>query len=291
MYSGYDLITMAPGEVKIEAMPPPHKAGRVEDPLIYLAAERAFLAWVRTLLALMGFGFLIARFGLLLRETEASIGARGGSAGCYDVLPGMSIQMAGPLPHVVILGAGFGGLNAALALKRAPVRITVIDRANHHLFQPLLYQVATAALSPADISAPIRRILRRQKNVEACSPRPLRSTCRRDGSSLPMGRSTMTSSSWPPGPLTPTSGTKTGVAGPRPEDPQGRPPDTPARPHCVRDRRRRARQEASTRVDDLRDRGAGPPESNLRARWRKWLARPWHVTSATSTRRSARCPG
>ena len=74
--------------------------------------------------------------------------------------------MAGPLPHVVILGAGFGGLTAARALKRAPVRITVIDRANHHLFQPLLYQVATAALSPADISAPIRRILRRQKNVE-----------------------------------------------------------------------------------------------------------------------------
>ncbi|MGZ3303046.1 MAG: NAD(P)/FAD-dependent oxidoreductase [Isosphaeraceae bacterium] len=74
--------------------------------------------------------------------------------------------MVGPLPHVVILGAGFGGLNAARALKRAPVRITVIDRANHHLFQPLLYQVATAALSPADISAPIRRILRRQNNVE-----------------------------------------------------------------------------------------------------------------------------
>ncbi len=74
--------------------------------------------------------------------------------------------MAGPLPHVVILGAGFGGLNAARALKRAPVRITVIDRANHHLFQPLLYQVTTAALSPAGISAPIRRILRRQKNVE-----------------------------------------------------------------------------------------------------------------------------
>jgi len=78
----------------------------------------------------------------------------------------MSVLMAGPLPHVVILGAGFGGLNAARALRRAPVRITVIDRANHHLFQPLLYQVATAALSPADISAPIRRILRRQKNVE-----------------------------------------------------------------------------------------------------------------------------
>ncbi|MGA7500519.1 MAG: DUF202 domain-containing protein [Isosphaeraceae bacterium] len=73
VYSGYDLIIMAPGEVKIEAMPPPHKAGRVEDPRIYLAAERTFLAWVRTSLALMGFGFLIARFGLLLRETEAVV--------------------------------------------------------------------------------------------------------------------------------------------------------------------------------------------------------------------------
>ena len=73
VYSGYELIIMAPGEVKIEAMPPPHKARRVEDPRIYLAAERTFLAWVRTSLALMGFGFLIARFGLLIRETEAVV--------------------------------------------------------------------------------------------------------------------------------------------------------------------------------------------------------------------------
>jgi NADH dehydrogenase len=68
-------------------------------------------------------------------------------------------------PHVVIVGAGFGGLAAARALKRAPVRITIIDRSNHHLFQPLLYQVATAALSPADIAAPIRRVFRHQANV------------------------------------------------------------------------------------------------------------------------------
>ena len=68
-------------------------------------------------------------------------------------------------PQVVIVGAGFGGLNAALALKDAPVDVTVIDRNNHHLFQPLLYQVATAVLSPADISAPIRHILRKQKNT------------------------------------------------------------------------------------------------------------------------------
>jgi NADH:ubiquinone reductase (H+-translocating) len=69
------------------------------------------------------------------------------------------------VPRVVILGAGFGGLAAARALRHASVDITIIDRSNHHLFQPLLYQVATAALSPADIAAPIRRIFRNQKNV------------------------------------------------------------------------------------------------------------------------------
>lgn len=67
--------------------------------------------------------------------------------------------------HVVILGGGFAGLYAAKALRRAPVHITLIDRSNHHVFQPLLYEVATAALSPADIAAPIRRILSRQRNV------------------------------------------------------------------------------------------------------------------------------
>ncbi|MDE3034372.1 MAG: NAD(P)/FAD-dependent oxidoreductase [Nitrospirota bacterium] len=68
-------------------------------------------------------------------------------------------------PHVVIVGGGFGGLYAAKALRQAPVRITLVDRRNHHLFQPLLYQVATAALNPSDIAAPIRSILRRQRNV------------------------------------------------------------------------------------------------------------------------------
>src|SRR4051812_28135490 len=67
--------------------------------------------------------------------------------------------------RVVIVGAGFGGLAAAQGLRRAPVQITIVDRSNHHLFQPLLYQVATAALSPADIAAPIRRIFRGQSNV------------------------------------------------------------------------------------------------------------------------------
>ncbi|MGH9326321.1 MAG: NAD(P)/FAD-dependent oxidoreductase [Terriglobia bacterium] len=68
-------------------------------------------------------------------------------------------------PRVVIVGAGFGGLSAARALRRADVQVTVIDRRNHHLFQPLLYQVATAALSPGEIAEPIRVILRRQRNT------------------------------------------------------------------------------------------------------------------------------
>jgi NADH dehydrogenase len=71
-----------------------------------------------------------------------------------------------PQPHVVIVGAGFGGLEAAKLLTKEPVRLTVIDRTNHHLFQPLLYEVATAALSPADIAAPIRGILGRCENTE-----------------------------------------------------------------------------------------------------------------------------
>jgi NADH dehydrogenase len=70
------------------------------------------------------------------------------------------------LPHVVIVGGGFGGLYAARALKRCPVRVTLIDRRNHHLFQPMLYQVATAALNPSDIAAPIRSVLRHQANTE-----------------------------------------------------------------------------------------------------------------------------
>jgi len=69
------------------------------------------------------------------------------------------------LPHVVILGGGFGGLWAAQALCRAPVRVTVVDRTNHHVFQPLLYQVATAGLAAPAIAAPIRHVLARQKNA------------------------------------------------------------------------------------------------------------------------------
>src|SRR5664279_5487107 len=67
--------------------------------------------------------------------------------------------------RIVIIGGGFGGLYAAKTLRRAPVRITLVDRRNYHLFQPLLYQVATAGLNPSDIAAPIRSVLRMQENV------------------------------------------------------------------------------------------------------------------------------
>ena len=70
------------------------------------------------------------------------------------------------MPQVVIIGGGFGGLNAARALAGADVRVTLLDRHNYHLFQPLLYQVATASLSPGDVASPIRWILRHQRNVE-----------------------------------------------------------------------------------------------------------------------------
>jgi NADH dehydrogenase len=78
----------------------------------------------------------------------------------------MNTAQSESVPRVVIVGAGFGGLQAAQRLAHAPVHVTVIDRHNYHLFQPLLYQVATAALSPADVAVPIRRVLHRQRNAE-----------------------------------------------------------------------------------------------------------------------------
>src|SRR5688572_12315494 len=73
--------------------------------------------------------------------------------------------MSRATPRVVIIGGGFGGLSAARALRRARVAVTLIDRTNHHVFQPLLYQVATATLSETDITAPIRWLLRSQANT------------------------------------------------------------------------------------------------------------------------------
>src|SRR5579875_404304 len=87
---------------------------------------------------------------------------------CYDApVRRPQLRQGGIMAHprVVIVGSGFGGLHAVKGLRGAPVDITLIDRTNHHLFQPLLYQVATAALSGAEIAVPIRSIFRRQENV------------------------------------------------------------------------------------------------------------------------------
>jgi NADH dehydrogenase len=94
------------------------------------------------------------------------------------------------MPHVVIVGGGFGGLSAAQALRKAAMSVTVVDRHNHHLFQPLLYQVATATLSPGDIASPIRWILRKNRNTRVLlgDVRTIDLTSRRivleDGSSI-----------------------------------------------------------------------------------------------------------
>ena len=98
--------------------------------------------------------------------------------------------MAEHRTKVVIVGAGFGGLEAAKALRRAPVDVILIDRQNHHCFQPLLYQVATAALSPADVAWPIRHILRAQRNAtvlmeEVTGVDPQRKLLRTDFGELP----------------------------------------------------------------------------------------------------------
>ena len=93
-----------------------------------------------------------------VRKKDGSTNQRGASAA--------AAATAGQRPRVVIVGAGFGGLTAATHLRGVDADVTVIDRRNHHLFQPLLYQVATAALSPADIAAPIRGILSPRANVE-----------------------------------------------------------------------------------------------------------------------------
>ncbi len=84
----------------------------------------------------------------------------------HDPSDDRSFSATDSRPHVVIVGAGFGGLACAARLGGKPIRVTVIDKHNYHLFVPLLYQVATAALSPADIAEPIRKILRRHRNVE-----------------------------------------------------------------------------------------------------------------------------
>jgi len=96
--------------------------------------------------------------------------------------------------QVVIIGGGFGGLRAARALKAAPVDVTLIDRRNYHLFQPLLYQVATGSLSAGDVAAPLRSVLSRQKNARVLlgdvvtSIRPRGASCSRTARGFPTMR-------------------------------------------------------------------------------------------------------
>jgi len=98
----------------------------------------------------------------------AAAGAAGAAGAAIAAARRTARRTAPPAgaPQIVIVGGGFAGLNAARALAGRPVRVTLLDRRNHHLFQPLLYQVATAALSPGDIAAPIRHVLRDQRNAE-----------------------------------------------------------------------------------------------------------------------------
>ena len=91
--------------------------------------------------------------------------------GADEPVPAAGAMSKPATPRIVIVGAGFGGLVAAKALRKLPAQVTVIDRRNYHLFQPLLYQVATAGLSPADIASPIRGILRDQANAEVLMAR------------------------------------------------------------------------------------------------------------------------
>ena len=113
--------------------------------------------------------------------------------------------------RVVVIGGGFAGLRAVRQLKRAPVEITLIDRRNHHLFQPLLYQVATAGLAAPSIAAPLRHILRDQRNVTVHMGEVLGiDTAARAGVSCPIARFLTTTFSSRAAPRTPTSATISG---------------------------------------------------------------------------------
>ena len=94
-----------------------------------------------------------------------------GSIGPRNAGPGGDAMNAGRVHRVVIVGGGFAGLRAAKSLRGSAVRVTLLDRRNHHVFQPLLYQVATGMLSPANIATPLRSVFRRQRNVEVLSAR------------------------------------------------------------------------------------------------------------------------
>ena len=158
-------------------------------------------------------------------------------------------------PHrVVVIGGGFGGLNAARALARLPVAVTLVDRANYHLFQPLLYQVATGGLSPADIASPLRHVLARHANVRTLLGEVLASTSPRAVCDSRTAGSPTTTSSSRPAPSLRTSVTTTGRGGSRAEDAGGRDAHPRARPRSVRAGGARARTRGARDAAHLRDR-------------------------------------
>ena len=110
--------------------------------------------------------YWIVLLGLLACRGPGLIALDALLARSVDALAGRMKSISPALPHVVILGGGFGGLAAARGLSRAPCRVTLVDRNNHHVFQPLLYQVATAGLAPTAIATPIRSLLRSQANLK-----------------------------------------------------------------------------------------------------------------------------
>src|SRR5690606_20521028 len=134
---------------------------RIHRPVVQAARHRARLLLVRHRLHCM----LAAGVPVDARYPAAFAHRPGSRLTAHPT--GAPMSAAPPdRPHLVVIGGGFAGLWATRALARAPLRITLVDRSNHHLFQPLLYQVATAGLSAPDIAAPLRHILRRQRNVE-----------------------------------------------------------------------------------------------------------------------------
>jgi NADH dehydrogenase len=125
---------------------------------VVVAAFTVFVAYC----VLSGVLFLVQRRRARARR-EPPLALDGGGP---EAVGSTAPEADGERRRVVIVGAGFAGLACARALARAPVQVTVVDRRNHHVFQPLLYQVATAGLNPADIASPVRQILRRQRNAE-----------------------------------------------------------------------------------------------------------------------------
>src|SRR5713101_3278300 len=113
----------------------------------------------------MGFILATAYFIFISQRYAGKVSVKRDNQGFYELKGEDEHTMNEHLPRVVIVGGGFGGLAAAKALRWAPVEVILLDRTNHHLFQPLLYQVATSVLAPGQIGTPIRGILAKQRNT------------------------------------------------------------------------------------------------------------------------------